>query len=313
MPTPNRPIVGSRTRLGRVRALVRLLHAVRYRRPGTPPIGLRRMTMHFLRCTAQLDTFRDWFGNPNNPALQQALAQRPSLATRILHPYLHVDWSMARKVAVISAHYKMLDGRLGFLRFAQSGSITLADLGEGLQFRLDKPGKFEHEGELTLNLFSGALRIYSLAFTLGQIGGRRMAYVGALQGLGSPEALETIRSLTHHLHGWRPRDALLTALRFLCVALEVERILAISDRKRVSAHPYFASSVFVLSSYDSAWADSGGVEGDDGFFELRPVVVLRANVDIPSRKRAQYRRRYAMLEALSQQIETTVRQRSGGA
>ena len=300
----------SENRLGRLDALVRLLHAVGYSRPGTQAIGLRRMTTHFFRCASHLDMFCDWWGNPANPALQQALALRPSLATCVLHPYLHVDWSIARKVDVISKHYEMLRGRLGFLRFAPSSSIALAELGEGLQIRLDKPGKFEHEGELTINLFKGELRLYSLAFTLGQIGSQRVAYAGGLQGLGSSVALEMIRSLTHRMHGLRPRDLLVTAFRFLCLSLEATRILAISDAKRVSSSSYFKSSTQVFSSYDSAWSDSGGAAGDDGFFELSPHVVQRASVDIPSRKRAQYRRRYVMIDALSQQIDSAVRQAS---
>jgi hypothetical protein len=41
---------------------------------------------------------------------------------------------------------------------------------------------------------------------------------------------------------------------------------------------------------------------DDAFFELSPRFVPRSAKDIPSRKRAQYRRRYAMVDAIAQQI-----------
>lgn len=298
-----RPLDGTGRPLGHIATLWRLFHATRYQRPGTPPLGLRRTSMHFLRCAADLDTFRDWFGSP---ALRLALAQRPSLATCVLHPYLNVGWSRVRKVAVIRSHYEMLCGRLGFLRFAPSASITLADFGDGVQIRLDKPGKFEHEGELTLNLFEGEMRIFSLVFTLGEIGAQRVAYVGALQGLDSPLALEIIRSLTGRMEGWRPRDVLVTSFRFLCRALEVERILAISDGQRVSSHPYFPSHTLVFSSYDSAWTDNGGSAGDDGFFELSPQVAQRTHADIPARKRALYRRRYELADGLAQQIDTAV-------
>jgi uncharacterized protein len=297
--------------MGRADVLMRLLHAVVYTRPGTASIGLRRMAAHFLRCTPHIETFRDWFGNPAHPALQEVLARRPSLVTCVVHPYLNADWSAARKLDVIGGHYRMLNGRLGFLRFSPATFIDLGEADDGIRIRLDKPGECEHEGELNISLFSAEMRLYSLVFTLAQVGTQRVAYAGGLQGLHHPDALEIYRTLTHRLHGLRPRDLLVAAFRMLCVSLGVVRILAISDDKRVSSKAYFSSSSQVFSSYDSAWADAGGVAVDEGFFEIRPSLVHRSDDDTPSRKRAQYRRRYVMLDELSQHIDRTV-QLAGG-
>jgi uncharacterized protein VirK/YbjX len=290
----------------RIDVLNRLLHAAAYSRLDTGPIAIGRMAAHFLRCSSHLETFRHWYGNPANPALQEALELRPALVTLVLHPYLNADWPVERKLATISGHYAMLRGPLAFLRFAPSAPIALAKVGESIQIRLDKLVAFKHEGELTINLFRGDLRLYSLAFTLGQIGSQRVAYAGGLQGVNSPEALETYRSLTHRMHGLRPRDLLVTAFRALCCSMGVARILAISDSKRVCSRSYFKSCTQVFSSYDSAWIDSGGVAMDDGFFELSPRLVHRATEDIPTRKRAQYRRRYAMIDTISRQIDHAV-------
>jgi len=207
---------------------------------------------------------------------------------------------------VISAHYDMLRGPLGFLRFAPVVMIGLADVGEGLQIRLDKPGGFEHEGELVVNLVGGGVRLYSIVFTLGQSGAQRIAYIGGLQGLHSPDALKIYRALTHRMHGLRPRDLLVSAFRSLCCALGVGRILAVTDAKRVSTNAYFTSSSQVHTSYDSAWTENGGRAAHDGFIELCPQREQRAAEDIPARKRAQYRRRYALIDALAKQIEQRV-------
>jgi len=45
---------------------------------------------------------------------------------------------------------------------------------------------------------------------------------------------------------------------------------------------------------------------DDAFFELSPCLTQRTVKGIPSRKRAQYRRRYAMVDAIAQQIGDAV-------
>lgn len=291
-------------RAGVVGVLLHILHAVRHPRPGTGAIGPARMAMHFVRCAAHLGTFRDWFGNPANPALRSELAARPYLVTCVVHPYLNSEWQAPRKLAVIAAHYAMLRGRLSWLR--APAPTLLADAGEGLRIELGPPGKFEHEGEATLRLRRGDTELYALAFTLGEIGGQRVAYVGALQGLRSPDALEIYRELTHQLHGLRPRDLLLTVFRRFGRALGVAHILAVDDARRVSSNAYFASSGQVLSSYDEVWAEQGGSAAAGGFFELGAEVVRREAGAVPARKRALYRRRYAMLDDLALQIDAAV-------
>jgi uncharacterized protein VirK/YbjX len=291
---------------GRLEALKRLLQAATYVRPGTHPIGPLRIATHFLRCTAYLDTFRDWYGNPRHAALREALLRRPALVHCVVHPYLNAGWPVRRKLAVVAGHYAMLVGRLGFLRFAATEVVELARAPQGLHICLDKPGSFEHEGEVNISLFSAGTRLYSLAFTLSQQGAQRVAYVGALQGMHSADALEVYRSLTHHMFGLRPRDLLIDALRMLCMAIGVTRILTVSDAGRVSSQSYFSSSTQVFTSYDNAWLDAGAVPVEEQFFELSPQRCDRSIEDTPSRKRAQYRRRYAMLDAVQDQIGLAV-------
>jgi uncharacterized protein VirK/YbjX len=299
-------IYPSENRLGRVDVLKRLLHAASFAHPGTKKLLRRRTAAHFARCAFHLRAFRAWFGDPANPALQETLAQRPSLIMCVIHPYLNADWRFEQKLEKISGHYRLLSERLGILRFVPPAFIALADVGGDIQIRLHKYPYTEHEGELTISLYRGDLRLYSLTFTLGQIGAQLVAYAGALQGLGSSEALEMYRSLTHRMQGLRPRDLLVTAFRLLCCSLGVARILAISDRKRICSNSYHNSVTQIFSSFDNAWIECGGVAVDDAFFELNPHLVRRAAEDIPSRKRAQYRRRYAMLDTVAQQIGDSV-------
>jgi uncharacterized protein len=285
--------------------LRRLLHAASFAHPGMRK-QRRRAAAHFARCAFHLGAFRVWLSDPANPALRETLAQRPSLIMCVIHPYLNTDWRFEQKLEKISEHYRLLSERLSILRFVPPAFIDLADVGGDIQIRLHKYPYSEHEGELTISLYRSELRLYSLTFTLGQIGAQIVAYAGALQGLGSSEALDIYRSLTHGMHGLRPRDLLVTAFRLLCGSLGVARILAISDRKRICSNSYHNSGTQIFSSFDTAWIECGGVAVDDAFFELSPRLVRRAAKDVPSRKRALYRRRYAMLDAIAKQIGDAV-------
>jgi uncharacterized protein len=298
----------SENRLGRLHMLKQMLHAVSSPQPGARKQLVRLVVTHFARCAYHLEAFRDRFGDPGNLALQETLALRPSLMASVIHPYLNVDWRFDQKLDAISGHYNLLTRRLGILRFPPHAAIILADLADATQIRLHKSLLFEHEGELTVSLFKSDQRLYSLTFTLGQIGAELAAYAGGLQGLGSQEAIGIYRSLTHYMHGLRPRDLLVTAFRLLCGSLGVARILAISDSKRICSNSYHCPGEQIFSSYDSAWIECGGVPMDDAFFELSPRLTQRSEKDIPSRKRAQYRRRYAMVDAIAQQIGHAVAQ-----
>jgi uncharacterized protein VirK/YbjX len=289
----------------------RLWRAAAYARPDAEPIPSGRRVLHFLRCTVHLRTFHDWYSHPRHAGLREAITLRPTLVTRFLHPYLNAGWSARRKLTAISTHYALLRGDLRFLRFVSSTPITLARIEEEIEIRLDNPGRFEHEGELTLNLYRGDLRLFSLAFTLGTLDSRRVAYAGGLQGLSGPDSLETYRTMTHRMHGLRPRDLLIDAFRALCRALYVDRILGIGDRQRVCSNTYFPSSALVFSSYDCAWTENGAAAGEDGFFDLSPREARRSVKDTPSRKRSLYRRRYAMIDAMSDQIGSAVKQANG--
>jgi uncharacterized protein VirK/YbjX len=266
------------------------------------------MLVHFLRCVAHAPTFFDWFNNPAHASLREAIALRPSLVTRFLHPYLNADWTAARKLGVISGHYALIQGEFPFMRFMPSSGIVLAGVGEGIAIRLDSSARFEHEGELALNLYRGDLRLFSLAFTLGTLGSQRIAYAGGLQGSSGPDSLETYRAMTHRMHGLRPRELLISAFRAFCRNLAVERILGISDRQRVCSRPYFPTNGQVFSSYDSAWIENGARPRCDGFFELSSIDTRRTAAEAPSRKRALYRRRYAMVDTMSDQIGIALQQ-----
>lgn len=292
--------------MGRFGVVVRLLRAASYHRPGTERVPMRSRLAHLLRCLAQMETFRTWFGDPSNPGLQEAFERRPSLAVFAVHPYVNIDWTAARKLAVIAGHYEMLHGAWSVLRLAPEASLLLATAPGGVEVRIGKLDRFAHEGELTLSLFDGETRLYTLVFTLGRLHEQPIAYVGGLQGFHHADALEIYHTLTQRMHGLRPRDLLLTLFRTLCGCLPVDRILAVSDRRRVASSIYFDSSTQVFTSYDSVWHENGGTPADEGFFELTPGVVRRSAADVPARKRALYRRRYAMLDALVAQIQASM-------
>jgi uncharacterized protein VirK/YbjX len=232
--------------------------------------------------------------------LHQSLVERPHMLGAIEWPYIHKDWQPHERFAVVRDHYREV-GDLPWLQLGVHEAKTIADLGATypeLRLVLDRPYASLREGELTLNLFIGDERIYSLAFTLGQRGGQRIAYVGGVQGRDLPDALELYKKLTKALQGARPRDFLISAFQMLAVTARVERVFGVGEAYRHHHHAYFApdGKTPPRADYDQIWRDRGGRPTDDGFFELPAEPVARPMSEIPTQKRAMYRRRYALFE-----------------
>jgi uncharacterized protein VirK/YbjX len=201
----------------------------------------------------------------------------------------------------IHAHYVELE-QLKWLQIDVDEVRTLADLEnyqEGLCIVLERPDWFLREGELTISLFLRDTRVYSLAFTLGNAG-NRFAMIGSLQGRNLNGIQSAYKEITKRLSGKRPRDLLVLSLQLICRNSNIARILAISDMCRHHRHAYFASKLSSIpgTNYDQVWMECGGFPVEGGFFEIPTMPAVRETNKIPTRKRAQYRRRYELYQFL---------------
>ncbi len=272
-------------------------------------LGLVAKTQLLLQCAVAYRSLTSWLAKADDPVFAPMIERHPLTPALRRRPYLNTLWSTRDRTRVLETHYAMLRD-LRVLAFPFDASVLLADLRHiepGLTLELDKPIWFGHEGEVAINFFSGGERIYSLLFTLGEIDSTRVAYVGAVQGRSLPDAVERYKRLTRAAHGMRPRDFLFAAFRLLCAELAVDRILAVSDRANIARSGYFKSSNKVHAQHDETWSEYGGVPVEPGFFELPVTLKIKVLEEIPSKKRAQYRRRYETLQAMQAELAHNVR------
>jgi uncharacterized protein VirK/YbjX len=300
--------MSGRTHRRLLREAVRL-SALAY--PGWSPRSLWLRGAVVVQCWRHRRSLGRWYAPGADALLQEALAQRPTLAAIVHWPYLHRYWTVDERLHAVERHYAMLRHDLDFLRFAGPPQMELASVDSAcghLRIVLDQAPWFMREGEAVFNLFLDGERMYSLAFTLGEGRGARLAYVGALQGRNLPQVLDIYRAMTRAAHGLRPRDLLFTCFRMLCVELGIGRIQGVSDAACALRAEYFgANAGNVRAEYDTIWTAYGGVPEADGFFGIDARLTRRRDEDIASNKRALYRRRYAMLDALSRQLSARLR------
>lgn len=257
---------------------------------------------------------QQWFGTTNNPLRTRAIKRFPLIEGAIYWPYMNHTWPVSKRLAVIDQHYRMLDGVATILADATFSDVELVRCDEsypGLRLVLEKAPWFLREGEIVLSIFLEDERVYSVAFTLGLEAGIPVVYVGALQGRNLDNAMEIYRNITHAMHGMRPRDFLLAALKFLCAGLGLKTIWGVCSAHQQHNGSYFGSAhkEKLVADYDEVWTEHGGIANAHGFFEFPATVHYKEMSDIPSRKRANYKRRYAMLEKLESDIDTACKSR----
>ena len=164
--------------------------------------------------------------------------------------------------------------------------------------------KAEREGESTLWLRDDENTLLaSLTFTVAHSAGQRVLVIGGLQGPRRGVTRDVIKQATRACHGLFPKRVLMEVIFQLVAQSNIRAIYAVSDeghvfralRYRLSKGRHFHAS------YDEFWETRTvrNARPSAGSCHLR----WRVNPDeIASKKRAEYRRRFELLDEIKTAI-----------
>lgn len=158
-----------------------------------------------------------------------------------------------------------------------------------------------------LNL-PGEVPVYQILFWIARTNdGEWSMWIGAMQGPNVDDARELVKRITKKCHAYRTKNLILYAAQSVARFLGVKKIFAVTN-EGYYANNHLRSDRKLKTSFSDFWAETGGTPtNDERFFEL-PLIETRKTVEeIPSHKRAQYRRRFAMLDELDAAIAETLR------
>lgn len=238
---------------------------------------------------------------------------RPRLYIKPFRTYISTQWCKNEKLKVIFDTYRFMDA------YPEAFSDLLASGKSKPLARITMPGdkelrlilgyedQFRKEGEIVLSLDCEALggRIVSTAFSFEEISeGSWACRVGCVQG-HKLKAGGLTKSAQKLMYGLKPVSFIVFALQELCQSLNCSNILAVGDsihtyRKKHAIHLPWAHSISF--DYDAFWEEAGGEQEKDGWFRLPETYKRKPVSEIKSKKRSQYRKRYAMLDEFSAQI-----------
>jgi uncharacterized protein VirK/YbjX len=261
-----------------------------------------------------------WLRLLEAPGLQPMMARQPLLYAKIQHNYVLSGIDTARRLALASGHFHAFLHRvprmLTAMIYIGSGLhlVTLEAGASRYELRLLHLPHCWQEGEVSIGLFEEGALIGAATFILGQAHefspalshGEPALLVGGIQGLQDDDGQCVFRRATKAMHGLRPFSLLIHAARSVTQGLGATRLLAVADANH--ALRYKRAKGRIRLSYDAVWRDHGATAVDASAFDLGVAAHTRDLAEIPSHKRAQYRRRYALMGRIDTEIRAALKQ-----
>ena len=119
------------------------------------------------------------------------------------------------------------------------------------------------------------------------------------------DGLACVRQLTDAAHGMRPAYLLVFMLRTCAALWNVTRLIGIDEAYQVKGR-WNHRATERLFDYAAFWSVAAGTPLPDGNWQLPVSVPRRPIEDVPAKRRAMYRRRYALLESLANMAKTAL-------
>lgn len=240
------------------------------------------------------------------------LKAQPCLPCRLHRPWLAAGLTRRRVLDSVISHYEALSHILPasvIQRYLSPTGLRLATLeGKndgryGLWLMADH--SLDKEGEATLVIRDEENEALArLTFTLCCWQNRRTLFIGGLQGAKAHIPHSAIQQATKQCHGLFPKRILLEAARTLARHAGAEQIMAVSNATHIYRSLRYRKSkeAMLFANYDAFWQESGGSPDADGHFCLPLHAEQRPLEEIASKKRAEYRRRHALLDSMNEAI-----------
>lgn len=249
--------------------------------------------------------------------LDALLESDPQLLMRPLRSYLWNRLAAPDRARATMVHLHWLvshhrrDTLLALYRVGHSTAARFVIEGREVRFDLEPGRRLGREGELEVHLRLDGQTVLRCAFSvlpgylLGEPDAGRLMVIGNMQG-GDFQGPELVRELTQLMHRTRPRTLLLTALQGLAQGWDLNGLRGVCG----SAHSYAAYrglSKRVMVDYDELWQDLGATQKNDCHWHLDRDLHLRPAEEVPSKKRAEYRRRNALRAEIAEHCAHSAR------
>jgi uncharacterized protein VirK/YbjX len=273
-----------------------------------PQLGWQRRLKYALRCMLTRAVRTHIVRDINHQPLTQTLFRHHR---RAFYPL--ISYAMDRRMGATerlssfqASLHRVADalgqGRTQKLLAGQRLRLSALPDGSTLTFGLN-PISF-HEGLWSVSMEDGlGHTLYNLS--LGFLN-HDSVLIASVQGPGqAQEGQERIRELTKLADGMRPPYVLMHTARTLLQVWGIQTLHGIGPDHHIKAKRNHRASR-PRFDYAEFWRELGGEVTEDGNWRLPLENTLRPLEEVPTKRRAMYRRRYALLAGMVEQVNASV-------
>ena len=241
-------------------------------------------------------------------------ARNPFPMEQATRAFFYAGSTVNTRVKLIQEHYAYLEQKIEPASFVALGYDTAYEIWRAPETDMTwhaylkfEPGQ-RKEGLLSVMMDVDGEHLYQIIFWIEQRNGQPTLVIGAMQGPNTENAQDFVREMTKRAHRFRTKNLILYITQAVARALGIKRILAVSNAG------YYANNHVRLdrklkTDFGAFWEEVGGWETDDHrFYELPLVYPRKTMEEVPTRKRAVYRRRFAFLDAVDEEIAAHMRE-----
>lgn len=258
----------------------------------------------------------------DQPHTRAVRARFPRVQYRYTLPYLSMSLDWQERWSALKSHYafvnavfgadfsqRVLDDRLEIWHREQDGHLLSVHI-QGLC-----PVTKHREGELTLCFKMDGLPIYKMSFSFirwgdlnlndlaGTVPVEHAMYIGRVQGVSG--AMESIRLATGLLGDIAPQDLLMSVLFGLASALNIRKVIGVSDETCVSCDTIAVSDSSF--SYKQFWDRYNGLLLSGGHVLVSLPLAEKPLSEISSKHRKRTQRKRDFKKQVAAQSEQALR------
>lgn len=245
-----------------------------------------------------------------SPLLQQVAEAYPFVYEQPTRAFFYHRSDFQERIALMKGHMSFLAAHIRkeyVLALYQAKPIPLWSGMKCVEQQFSASLFFEpgqrKEGLLSIVLWLGDMPFYQIIFWINTAhDGTPAMWIGAMQGPNMTHARDMVKLVTKACHGCRTKNMAVYIAQIIARRLRLHHIYAVTN-EGYYANNHLRIDRKLKTDFSEFWQESGGWRTTDArFMELPLTEKRKAMEEVPTRKRAVYRRRFAMLDEIDGEI-----------
>ena len=253
----------------------------------------------------QMKRLEDFFAQ--DETLKQVAEKFPFVYEQATRAFFYHKSTFDERINLIEEHFEFLLRTMteNFLLKVYGGEkillwkMPLDEKFQEMRLVISLHGGQKKEGLVSIVLeLADNTPVYQIMFWIS----KDAMWIGALQGPNVEDSKDLIKFLTKKCHAYRTKNLILYAAQAVARSLNLKKIYAVTN------YGYYANNHIrtdrkLKTSFSDFWQECGGVPVEDKrFYELPLIEKRKTYEEIPTQKRAVYRRRFELLDEIDAAI-----------